>query len=227
LIIQWRRNNELPTLVNGLLDIQEVNIVDSDLTKYTAQDIETQLEAQGFNRTFWQQVAETAKGPRIGDNNALGPTLSVGSGFFQFKDLKTCHDLIEKHEQNGRNGLSYEWVVVIRTDNWCLGEPFCFSDMMHEPNKETIYIPKYNDFKGFNDRLIALPREAATRFLTGPWQSLVTNTNPTWFYNNTEMTVKGALRAISPNLTTNRRTDCMCFISCRFSLMYNKQHNAW
>lgn len=186
--------------------------------------------------------------------NALGPMFGHGSAFYQFKDFHTCNELIAKHEDKYQ--FKYRYIVIARSDYWCLDKPLDPSKLLfpiqRHDDKETvpsnvipnkIFIPKGEDYGGTNDRLIALPRQYATYFLTQPYVNLYQNKNPDWYLYNMETLINRTVSSIidqsarldadiqtqiesSFNIKNTRpnpfptaelvRTDLSCFLACKY-----------
>ena len=178
----------------------KLNVVAGDYEDYSFDAILAELEANGFNKTFWMSVH---------DQNALAPLGGRrGSGILQYQSLKRCYELISDHEINQRGGTKYDHIVVIRSDHFCTGEPFCLS----QPSfKDSILIPKGQDFGGLNDRLMAIPRRAAKGILTGAWQKLLNNSNSFQFARNVETVVKANVEKSNLDVI---RTNVTCFLAC-------------
>lgn len=185
----------------------KLNVVVSDYENYSFGDILAELEANGFNKTFWLSVDH---------QNALGPLGgSRGSGILQYQSMKRCYEMISDYEKNQREGEKYNHIVVVRSDHYCAGEPFCISTF-----NDSILIPEGSDWGGLNDRLIAIPRRAAKLILTGAWQKLLNNSYSHQFMRNSEFVVKANVEESEIEVI---RTNITCFLAC----VPGKSQTSW
>ena len=150
-----------------------------DYRDFSLSNVVDELRAEGLNEAFWKESKADKNG------NALHPFSGVpSSALLQYKAMKQCQDMIESYEANSRGGISYKWVVVMRSDHWCMVNPFSLTS-------EDIYVPGGQpDWGGLNDRMIAMPRSVSGIILVGSWKKLVSNTHQEDFKSNTEFAHK-------------------------------------
>jgi hypothetical protein len=187
---------------------QTLSPVASNYTDYSFEDLYRELLANGFNQTYWNSIHS---------DNALAPWKgSRGGALFQYRALKECYDLIEEYETNQRGGVLYKWVIIMRSDHWCLAKEFPLG-LPEEAN--VVYVPSGLDTveprrSGLNDRMIAMPRSISKHVLTGSWEKLVNNTNASDFTFNPEMAHKRNVDHAMEGIATLKRTESTCFLAC-------------
>lgn len=171
-----------------------------DYRNYSPDEILAEMEADGLNKTFWLGVENQNSLAQLGG--------SQGSALVQYKSLKRCLDIISDHELNERRGRKYQNIVIVRSDHWCIAQPFCLSKP--EMN-DKILVPIGEDYGGLNDRIIAFPRRAAKSILSGAWAKLTKNTRTEDFSANTELVHLSNVKDTNIPLL---RTNVTCFIAC-------------
>ena len=151
-----------------------------DLENYSYDKIMSLLEEEGFNATLWKTKIDLTF-------NSLAPFIVQfdkrgGSAIYQYFNMKLCDDLISSYEK--AKGFSFDWVVMVRSDDFCLGQPFCLAD-------EDVYVPDdKQDYFGVSDRMIAIRRRYSSRIMRGPWDDLTKNKNFGHYNHNTEKVLK-------------------------------------